>query len=103
MVTQNKTETAPACQKSGFTPGPWTSEGLNIYAPAPATIRPHIARIIYGGNCDARLIASAPELLAALELALATLQRVHPGGLFDSTAGTKDVARAAIAKAKGGK
>ena len=52
---------------------------------------------------NARLIAAAPELLEALELALATLERVKPDSLpFDSTKGTKDFARAAIAKAKGG-
>lgn len=43
------------------------------------------------------------ELLAALELALATIERLRPSSRgFDSTRGTKDVICAAIAKAKGG-
>lgn len=47
--------------------GPWTVSGLDIYAPAPANVRPHVARVIYGGRADARLIAAAPELLEALQ------------------------------------
>ena len=53
---------------------------------------------------NARLIAAAPDLLAALELAL---EEIHQGMDYDgpnaypSTKRTVDVARAAIRKAKG--
>jgi len=63
-------------QNSIHTPGPWKSEGINIYAPAPANVRPHIAKVIYGGNADARLIAAAPELLEALEDLLVEMQTI---------------------------
>lgn len=55
-------------------------------------------------TANARLIAAAPELLAALELATATLIRltsINPNKR-NSIIGTLDVIRAAIAKAKGG-
>jgi len=53
-------------------------------------------------NAD-RLAKAAPDLLQALELAVATIERlqtVHPGG-FSSASGTIEVASAAITKAKG--
>lgn len=43
------------------------------------------------------------EMLAALEIAIATIERLRPSSRgFDSTRGTKDVVCAAIEKAKGG-
>ena len=51
---------------------------------------------------DARLIAAAPDLLAALEMAVATIERIAPKhGPFSSVDGTLSVARAAISKADG--
>jgi hypothetical protein len=41
------------------TPGPWKAEGIDIYGMAPATVRPHIARVIYGGHDDAAFIVAA--------------------------------------------
>lgn len=43
---------------------------------------------------------SDPDILGALEIALATIQRLNPDCQFDSTKGTKDLLIAAISKAK---
>ena len=82
--------------KSGFTPGPWIAEGLSVYAPAPANVRPHVAKVIYGGAEDARLIAAAPELLFAAEKAMQLLvdRKLDSGQ-------TGLILHAAIAKARG--
>lgn len=54
-------------------------------------------------KANARLIAAAPELLEALRMAEATIERLtERHGLFSSTYGTRSVIRAAIAKAEGG-
>lgn len=45
---------------------------------------------------------AAPDLLAALRLAMATIERIKPPVPHDSTQGTRDVICAAIAKAEGG-
>ena len=51
---------------------------------------------------NARLIASAPDLLSALEMAVATIERIAPKhGPFSSVDGTLSVARAALARAEG--
>ena len=91
------------------TPGPWHTGGTgglivfdaSGYATANATV-------FHGRNEDgesaanARLIAAAPELLEALELAVATIERLGvQRGPFKSGQGTLDVALAAIAKARG--
>jgi hypothetical protein len=75
---------------------------------AAATNRANLMRlpltIADGGTVPmvehSRLIAAAPDLLNALEIAVATIQRLerHAPG---SQNGTLDVARAAIAKARG--
>jgi hypothetical protein len=53
-------------------------------------------------TANARLIAAAPELLEALELAVATIRRLeHRHGPFSSSDGTLNVAADAIAKATG--
>ena len=80
-----------------YTPGPWKVEGVDIYAPAPANVRPHIARVIYGGKSDARLIAAAPDLLEALTDLVGGCGK--EGDLFSGEAMAK--ARLAIAKAEG--
>lgn len=57
---------------------------------------------VFTGHTQAnpRLIEAAPDLLGALELALATIERLAPSHRgFDSTRGTKDVVCAAIDKA----
>jgi hypothetical protein len=62
----------------------------------------HVAT--FPNRANAQLFCSSPDLLEALEMAIATIERLKPSGeIFDSTKGTKDVCRAAIAKAKGEK
>jgi len=57
-------------------------------------------RGVIEADANARLIASAPDLLSALELALATIERLVPSHVgFDSTRKTKDVICEAIEKA----
>ena len=95
------------------TPGPWvvqhegsqtiivsrTAQESDSGGPTVSYIYNHESR---QSKANARLISAAPELLEALQLALATLNRVHPPtSPFDSTQGTRDVINAAITKAKG--
>ena len=92
------------------TPGPWKvidrPHGLPEVWTADfdcegGTVSQCITDRVFNGN--AALIAAAPDLLAACNLALATIDRVapsHPGG-FSSVRGTLDVIRAAVAKAEG--
>jgi Ser/Thr protein kinase RdoA (MazF antagonist) len=83
------------------TPGPWSNDGDYIRA-AAGNNRPDLVRIaeVFAGwtqeqtNANARLIAAAPELLAALQEILAA-QSLR--ALRRTT--TERIARAAIAKA----
>ena len=78
------------------TPGPWKTTGANI----TDANRNHVATVTDGGTTDgeanARLIAAAPELLAALK-DIAETQWAN--GVPSS--GALREARAAIAKAEG--
>lgn len=87
---------------SDHTPGPWIVEGevwddLDVVGPIQNLGMGRVGRqricAHVGDEADARLIAGAPDLLAALEGALA-----DP---YDEKRETWEVARAAIAKAKG--
>ena len=84
--------------KQTHTPGPWIAKPTASlgpqYAVYPEASGPDIAIVYDHGNTEAnaRLIASAPELLAALEAILA----VNP-----DLAEVADTARAALEKAKG--
>lgn len=90
---------------SNHTPGPWFAQraikdGWYIVArdARQMVVHTHDTEEEYGpiDDADARLIAAAPELLEALE----NLLKVHEGeGGTQHHAG--DMARAAIAKAKG--
>jgi hypothetical protein len=109
MVTHQKTDkTAPACQKSGFTPGPWNVEKPygepGVYVSGPDTVL--IAKVWNDSEANASLIAAAPDLLVALER-VATWQHetinsgtMTMGELFNITYG---MINAAISRAKGGK
>lgn len=90
---------------SKHTPGPWVRSGNNIKSRTDncVVIRIPAQTARYGAeweierwDADARLIAAAPELLEALE----NLLKVHEGegGTQHNAA---DMARAALAKAKG--
>ena len=83
-----------------YTPGPWefNQSPLGAYAISakvgPLMVCPAIAH----GLEDARLIAAAPDLLAALKGLLAEIDSFE----FDGTATSAcDASRAAIAKAEG--
>jgi hypothetical protein len=87
-----------------YTPGPWKVEGTprrgwDIFSSAKGCYVAFDEPLREGAislEGDARLIAAAPELLEALE----NLLKVHEGeGGTQCHAG--DIARAAIAKAKG--
>lgn len=96
------------------TPGPWKVDGYRIHTgdeqyPAYRTIA-KVNVVNFGdfwaveetAEANARLIAAAPALLEALELAEATIARLTiRHGPFSSTDGTLSIARAAIALAKG--
>lgn len=92
---------------SRHTPGPWTAEGWNnttvnaadgsTITAAPGGVRgAKISEI----QANARLIAAAPDLLAALELFLA--QYHVPGSAYREARPEIQAALAAISKAKGG-
>lgn len=90
--------------KTSFTPGPWTNElETDIYAPGPdgkllvaqcdvSNFIPYKQRV-----SNARLIASSPDLLEALQGTLSWLTSYPGGGALKAY----DKARAAIAKATG--
>lgn len=91
-----------AQSKHTFTPGPWkfrdgyilaNGEALKVIGvQVPITVGPSRLEAIH----NARLIAAAPELLAALKEALAALNGAP------NTVGLHDQISAAIAKAEGG-
>jgi len=88
--------------KTTHTPGPWhlrerpNSGGGHFVEPGIATV--HGSGRIPDAN--ARLIAAAPDLLAALEMAVRYLPSVQVDGIVQDTAALK-TAKDAIAKAKG--
>ncbi len=82
------------------TPGPWVTEGLGqsygLYDPDGCMIGSILKNRQNSGE-TARLIAAAPELLAALSDIVAS----SDANCGDSLANAIETARAAIAKAKG--
>lgn len=87
--------------KSQFTPGPWTAWGCTIYT-GPGF---RVAQTWDDERCclptptmeaNARLIASAPDLLSALESLVADLERI-----IGRPIEAEHEAKAAISKAKG--
>ena len=92
--------------QSAHTPGPWTLQnGTVLGADGVGVTRP-FERFDGAASANARLIAAAPELLAALqEIAIAASRQQGSGGdVFDFQDRLRecgDKARAAIAKAGG--
>ena len=88
--------------KRTHTQGPWkvTDEGSQIviqtFAPHPTGTLARVYRTDKRAHADARLIAAAPDLLAALEALLADKYLSDP-----INAGRMAASRAAIAKATG--
>ena len=99
-----------------YTPGPWEAaspgdydtDGIGVFARNPGGLRYYIASVRYMGTApkmgaepNARLIAAAPELLAALEDAEFLLRKAGQiaGPMQDSFQRSATDARAAIAKA----
>lgn len=88
------------------TPGPWNVAGLTITADAGNPEQPiaHIVQFLpkfsHETEANARLIAAAPELLAAL-VAMVGLVRLKYGNLDADIWGEVVKAEEAIAKARG--
>ena len=84
------------------TPGPWTVVAIDWAETGNA--RFEIKGIRRTGMADARLIAAAPEMLAALQAVLAEIEGPNRPYSTDSwlPSHLADQVRAAIAKAEGG-
>ena len=82
------------------TPGPWETAGeceyvMSRHAPSGATNRVICENVF--SDADARLIAAAPELLAALHAIKAAIEA--PGSYRDTVNAVDRITQAAIAKA----
>lgn len=95
---------------ASHTPGPWhlSPDGRGIYQGRSGDTDVYVAEIFpnYGltieeANANARLIAAAPELLAALRILTEHAQEQYPH--IESERGQRDIAQAlaAITKAEG--
>lgn len=69
-------------RKTPYTPGPWVAvRNDNAFAPVSQIFSKEKNLIVAGDvplSADARLVAAAPELLAACELAYANLSPLYP-------------------------
>ena len=81
-----------------FIPAPWHQDGEHVFFDSPISGAVMVATVHNDGTwlADAKLIAAAPELLAALVDIVAAVRGDWPIGA------QLDAADAAIAKAKGG-
>jgi len=89
----------PITETARHTPGPWFSNDMGLHNGIGDGIAAYAADC-YPNDDDAGLITAAPDLLAALKVAEATIERLAPSG-SRATQGTRDVIDAAIAKAGG--
>ena len=96
--------------KTKQTPGPWRAEGCTVYAGESRVAQTwsdtHDGLPTPTMEADARLIAAAPDLLAALKSALEWLRAARADEPDDWDTSDLDAAikmgRSAVAKAKGG-
>lgn len=90
---------------SEFTPGPWKVGQVGCFLHVTTTIpgNPIICDLHYNSEANARLIAAAPDLLAALMAVIEDLEHKEPDGWMSGQVHVSafDKARAAIAKAEG--
>lgn len=88
--------------RAAHTPGPW-SYGNGIVVGDGKIVCDYGCTMErnHDSEANARLISAAPELLNALEMAIATVQRYAQLGGFTTHGATIQLAEAAIAKAKG--
>ena len=89
-----------------FTPGPWRDDdGTIVAGDGPINIaytRTVIAEREAEQRANARLIAAAPDLLAACEAYVAADQMKDPGAYLRALDALSIQMRTAIAKARGG-
>ena len=97
--------------KTKHTPGPWRVQVTGHSFVVEAHTHTEVISVDENGNpcrwseyneANARLIAAAPEMLAALETAYMALIGYLPAHRNDVTDAAISAARAAIAKATGG-
>ncbi len=90
-------------RKTQPTPGPWKVHGYHVRAVGRGILDCCIVDRAEGNDAEeaaanARLIAAAPDLLAALE----RIEKGFDGSGEYTVNGLRGIARAALAKAKGG-
>lgn len=105
LLANSPRVSAKFAEPQAHKPGPWMpDEGrddLWVYAAAYPVCRVRAAKPDHEDWANARLIASAPDMLAALQaLALETVN-IDPHYTPDVSQETRDMIRAAIAKATG--
>lgn len=92
--------------KTAHTPGPWhyklsgnvvDNRGARVATASEVPGQDEMERL-----ANARLIAAAPELLAALKASLHVLETLAKTHGYDTSIGVVPQARAVVAKAKGG-
>ena len=82
------------------TPGQWVADGLEVRAEDDGWVLAEIIDTNDEGAANARLIAAAPEMLAACEAMLRSFER-SVNGMYPDERAACLLARAAIAKATG--
>jgi hypothetical protein len=95
------------CTVMTYTPGPWTltPDLIVVDKRGAEVVDIHIASQLLEASANGRLIAAAPDMLAALETIRKLVepgQEMHLRQAIDAMSDCYQAARAAIAKATGG-